>query len=542
VGGASIAAEFARRAEVLGKIRADKSGKLLAALRTYYRDHPADFINDFGVTYDPRNIERGLPAIVPFKLFPKQREAVDYIMRKWRAQDNGLIEKSREVGMSWVTVALAATLCLFHEGMVVGFGSRKEEYVDAGGSPKSLFWKARMFLRYLPEEFRAGFDETKHAPFKRITIPGTGSTIAGEAGDGIGRGDRASIYFVDEAAFLERPLLVDASLSQTTNCRIDVSSANGQGNPFAQKRASGAIEVFTLHWRDDPRKDDAWYAEQVRKIDNSVIVAQELDINYAASATGVLIPGEWVNAAVDAHVKVGIEVTGERRAALDVADEGVDHNALATRHGILVEDVTGWSGEGSDIFRTVLRAFDLCDEAGVDTLDYDADGLGAGVRGDARVANEKRAHAIKVEPFRGSGAVFKPDDPIPSAVPVSRGDKSERRAERRNKDYFQNAKAQAWWSLRVRFLRTFRALQMLEAGEDWRTAYDPDDLISLSGRMSALVKLTMELSQPTAQPNTAGKQVIDKAPDGTKSPNLADAVVIVFAPRRANWFDLVGKG
>lgn len=542
VGGASIIAEFARRAEVLAKIRADKSGKLLAALRVYYRDNPADFIDDWGATYDPRNIERGLPAVVPFKLFPKQREAVDYIMRKWRAQDNGLIEKSREVGMSWITVALACTLCLFHEGMVVGFGSRKEEYVDAGGSPKSLFWKARMFLRYLPEEFRGGWaDAPPHSVFKRLTIPATGSTMAGEAGDGIGRGDRASLYFVDEAAFLERPLLVDASLSQTTNCRIDVSSANGQGNPFAQKRMSGAIEVFTLHWRDDLRKDDAWYAEQVRKIDNPVIVAQELDINYAASATGVLIPGEWVNAAVDAHVKLGIEITGERRAALDVADEGVDANALAVRHGILVEDVTGWSGEGSDIFRTVLRAFDLCDEAGVDTLDYDADGLGAGVRGDARVANEKRPHPIKVEPFRGSGAVFKPDDPIPSAVPVGRGDKSERKNERRNKDYFQNAKAQAWWNLRVRFLRTFRALQMLEAGEDWRTAYDPDDLISLSGRMGSLVKLTMELSQPTAQPNTAGKQVIDKAPDGTKSPNLADAVMIVFAPRRANWFDLVGK-
>lgn len=529
---------FAQRAERLARIRADKSGMLLAALKVYYRDNPADFVNDWGVTFDPRNVERDLPALVPFLLFPKQREAIEYIVAKWKAQDNGTIKKSREVGMSWVAIGLACTLALFNDGMVIGFGSRKEEYVDAGGSPKSLFWKARMFLKYLPEEFRGGFDEAKHAPFKRISIPATGSVLAGEAGDGIGRGDRASLYFVDEAAFLERPLLVDASLSQTTNCRIDVSSANGQGNPFAQKCMNAENDVFTLHWRDDPRKDEAWYADQVRKIDNPVIVAQELDINFAASATGVLIPGEWVNAAVDAHLTLGIEITGAKRGALDVADEGVDHNALAERRGVLVDDVTSWSGEGSDIFATVAKAFGMCDEAGIDVLDYDADGLGAGVRGDARVINEKRAQPIKVEPFRGSGAVFKPEDPIPSAVPVSKSDRSERKNERRNKDYFKNAKAQAWWNLRVRFMRTHRALAMHAAGENWREAYDEDDLIALNGKMREIVKLTMELSQPTADHST-GKVVIDKAPAGTRSPNLADAVMIAFAPRRANWFDLV---
>jgi hypothetical protein len=40
---------------------------------------------------------------------------------------------------------------------------------------------------------------------------------------------------VDESAFLKRPLLIDAALSQTTRCRIDLSSVNGMNNPFAQK-------------------------------------------------------------------------------------------------------------------------------------------------------------------------------------------------------------------------------------------------------------------------------------------------------------------
>jgi hypothetical protein len=37
--------------------------------------------------------------------------------------------------------------------------------------------------------------------------------LKGEAGDNIGRGDRTTLYFVDEAAFLQRPLLIDAALA-----------------------------------------------------------------------------------------------------------------------------------------------------------------------------------------------------------------------------------------------------------------------------------------------------------------------------------------
>lgn len=73
----------------------------------------------------------------------------------------------------------------------------------------------------------------------RVEFPETGAVIKGEAGDNIGRGDRTTLYLVDEAAFLQRPLLIDAALSQTTRCRIDLSSVNGMANPFAQKRHGG---------------------------------------------------------------------------------------------------------------------------------------------------------------------------------------------------------------------------------------------------------------------------------------------------------------
>lgn len=501
---------FEWRVERLKRIRNDPS--VLSAFRAFYKDNPAQFIIDWGMTFDPRNVERGLPANIPFLLFPKQEEWVMWFMERWKAREPGITEKTRDMGMSWLTIALADTVCLFNRGMVVGFGSRKEEYVDKIGAPKSLFWKARMFLDMLPGEFRGSWSINKHAPHMRIMFPDTDSVITGESGDGIGRGDRSSFYIVDESAFLERPQLVDASLSATTNCRQDISTPNGMGNPFAQKRHSGKIKVFTFHWRDDPRKDDAWYAKQVNDLD-PVTVAQEIDINYSASVEGVVIPSAWVQAAIGAHIKLGIEPTGMRRGAMDVADEGVDKNAFAGRYGFLLEYLKSWSGKGGDIYDSVLKVFAICDENGYDGFDYDADGLGAGVRGDARVINEQRRDAgirhIDDQPFRGSGAVHDPE--------------GEMVKERLNKDFFANAKAQAWWALRMRFQATYRAVVE-------KMPYDPGDLISLSPYLAELPQLTMELSQPTYTINAVGKVVIDKAPEGTKSPNLADCVMICYQP------------
>jgi len=499
---------FRKRWQVLERLR--DNPEQLPAIKQFYRERPAQFINDWGVTYDPRNVERGLPPLVPFLLFPRQAEWIDYVLRKWRAQEPGLTEKSRECGVTWLAVATACTLGIFYEGVSIGFGSRKAEYVDKIGELKSIIEKGRVFMSALPHEFRAGWVRELHAPHMRMRFPDTGSNIGGEGGDDIGRGDRRSIYFVDEAAHLERPESVDAALSMTTNCRIDVSSVNGSANPFAIKRHSGMVEVFTFHWRDDPRKDQAWYDRKAAEIGDPVIVAQELDIDYQASTEGALIPSAWVQSAIDAHVRLSFPPSGARYAAFDVADEGPDACAFVGAHGVVVEVLEQWSGKGSDIYQSVAKCFDLCDQHGYEWFRYDADGLGADVRGDARVLNTQRGgrRPIRVETFRGSGEVVDP--------------KREDVKGRLNIDYFRNAKAQAWWSLRIRFLKTHRAV----TGE--RT-YSPDELISLSSDLKLLRRLCVELSQPTYQLNQAGKVVVDKTPDGARSPNLADGVMIRMA-------------
>ncbi|MGX9313683.1 TerL protein [Pantoea ananatis] len=522
---------FEWRMERLQRIRQNPG--MLPAMKAFYRDNPAQFIIDWGMTVDPRNVERGLPARIPFLLFPKQEEWIQWFVEHWRTSKPGITEKTRDMGMSWLTVGMAASLCLFNRGIIAGFGSRKEEYVDKIGSPKSLFDKARNFIGLLPVEFRGGWNPKAHAPHMRILFPENDSAMTGEAGDGIGRGDRTSFYIVDESAFLERPYLVDASLSATTNCRQDISTPNGMANSFAERRHSGKVDVFTFHWRDDPRKDDAWYKKQCEELD-AVTVAQEIDINYSASVEGVLIPSAWVQAAVDAHIKLGIQPTGQRMGALDVADEGKDTNAFTSRHGFLLEDIEEWSGKGDDIFGTVQRAFSICDQRRLEMYRFDSDGLGAGARGDARVINEqrkeRRERQITATPYRGSGSPANPED---EAVPGEYGQQG-----RLNKDFFANAKAQGWWRLRTLFRNTWRAVEE-------KMPFSPDEIISISGSMPLKNKLIVELSQPTYSVNGVGKIVVDKKPDGTKSPNLADSAMIAYAPMEftsMDIWDLLARG
>jgi hypothetical protein len=445
-------------------------------------------------------------------------EWVDFVLGCWRDREYGLTEKSRDCGISTLAMALACTLCIFEQEMAVGLGSVTEIKIDRSGDPDTLFYKARVFMQNLPHEFRAGWELDKNSAHLRMSWPGSGSSLTGEAGDGIGRGGRKSIYFVDESAHLERPHLIDASLASNTNCRQDISSVAGMANPFAKKRHEGKIRVFTFSYLHDPRKGPGYLDDMKKKLD-TVTLNQEVLMNYAASAKGAVIPHEWVQAAIGAREKLGLgEPTGAKRGALDVADEGTDLNAFAGRHGVHLQHLVQWSGKGSDIFETVEATFGLCLEGGYTDFDYDADGLGAGVRGDARIINKARTDeglpVIQDTPFRGSAAVVNPED---EQVP-----------ERKNKDFFSNLKAQSWWHLRFLFQETFRAVNNINQDKE---PYDPDKIITIDPFLEKLAELTMELAQPTYKLNTAGKIVIDKTPDGMRSPNLADAVMICYNPQ-----------
>lgn len=504
---------YRARMQRLQKIRSTPG--MLAALRVYYREHISQFIEDWGVTIDTRNQRTDKPVILPFILFPKQREWLDFTFQNWCDNEFGLTEKSRDVGLSTLAMAFACSVCIFYRNMNVGFGSQKKTKVDFGGDPSALLYKGRQFMSHLPAEFRGSWDITKHAPDMRILFPDTQSSIIGECGDDIGRGGRTAVFFVDEAAHLERPQDVDAALSANTECRQDFSSVHGMANPFAEKRHGGNYRVFTFHWSSDPRKDAAWYAKICARYD-SVVVAQEYDINYQASVEGVILPSAWVQAAVNSHVKLNLIPSGIKRGALDVADEGIDKNAFCARHGNVLTYAESWRGKGSDIYATVERAFSLSDIHGLGGFTFDADGLGASVRGDARKINEGRTSkgykALQVTPYRGSGAIERPEEVVPLT-------------DRKAGDMFENFKVQAYWALRFRFQATYRAV--VEG-----MPYNKEDIISIASDFPEHQALCTELSQPVFDIAKSGKLLVVKTPPGFKSPNLADAVCMLFAPMK----------
>lgn len=370
----AVSAILAERAQRLEKLRASTPAEQ-GAVYAYYRDHPAQFITDWGMTFDPRNAEINLPSSIPFVLFPRQVEFVEWVYDRKRSGEDGVAEKSRDMGASWLTVAIAAHMFLFHAGWVIGFGSRKEEYVDKAGDPKSLFWKLRYFIKHLPPEFRPkGWDERKHAPNMRIMHPDNGSVIVGEAGDNIGRGGRSSVYFVDEFAFIEHADQVDAALSQNSNCKLFISTPNGAGNSFYRKRHAGKLPVFTLHWRDDPRKDDAWYAKQVRELD-PVILAQEIEIDYAASVSNAWIDGALVEAAFH-RGPADVEAIGLKILGVDAAHFGDDTSVITYRRGRLVTPQWVLRGQidGVELAERIIKIAD--DLGGVDQIVIELDGPG----------------------------------------------------------------------------------------------------------------------------------------------------------------------
>ncbi len=221
---------------------------------------PVYWINNYCRAFDPRNLDN---PYGPFILSDLQVSVIRDLQEADRLRAGTLWEKSRDSGATFMAGFYALWCWLFHEGDATGFGSRKLDLVDSLGDPGCIFEKIRMTYRQLPDWMREaqskGFIWSKHSTLGKFVNPMNGSTIIGEGGDNIGRGSRYSRYFVDEAAHIEHPKLINASLSQSTNVRHDISTPNGL-DEFYQKRQSGLVKVIRMHWIDDPRK---WQWEAV---------------------------------------------------------------------------------------------------------------------------------------------------------------------------------------------------------------------------------------------------------------------------------------
>jgi hypothetical protein len=229
-------AEFAARQHRIRRIRAEPVLRFGMAER--YRQDPVAWINHWAFTYDPRIAGSDIPTTLPFVLFRRQVEFADFLLACVNEQQNGLVEKSRDMGATWLCCAVSVWLWLYWPGAAVGWGSRKEQLVDKIGK---------------------------------------------------------LIYFKDESAHYERPEKIEAALADNTNCQIDISSVNGLGNVFHRRREAGQeyhpgqalarnrVNVFVMDWRGHPAKDQRWYDDRKAKAESDGLLhvfAQEVDRDH----------------------------------------------------------------------------------------------------------------------------------------------------------------------------------------------------------------------------------------------------------------------
>lgn len=462
-------------------------------------------------TYDPRLVGKPGGAFVQFKLWPKQREAILWLKARAEANEEGLLEKSRDVGATYLTAGFALHQWLFVPGFKATFGSRKVDYVDKKDNPDSIFAKLRIMLDRLPVEMLpTGFNRAQNDNYMRLVNPETSAVISGEGGEEMGRGGRSSMYVVDEAAFVPNAETVEKALSGNTDCVIWVSSVNGMGNLFARKRHSilKPRQIFRLHWRDDPRKTEVWAEEKQASFSDPTTWASEYDIDYTASVEGICIPALWVESGKRLRrLEPRLVASTVGRLGLDVG-AGKAKSVAIPRKGSVVE-VPQARGE-PDTTETALWGLDVAKETGCTLLNFDAPGVGAGV-----------SSTLMHNPIPGLRVAA-----INTGLPPSERKWPDGRT---SEEMFGNLKAEIWWLCRTALQRTHEHVLFLE-GKKGGKEHSLTELLALPSGDRDSDTLCLQLSLVKWGKNDKGKIVIERkealARRGISSPDYADALML----------------
>ncbi len=300
------------RKKIYARVRTDR--KFAKYILDGCRKDPIFFINTFCWTYDPR---REPFSRIPMILYDFQEEAVLLLANSINKEDV-LIEKSRDMGASWICILVLFWLWLFSRKKIsILLVSRVEAYVDDTENPKALMWKWDYILRNLPNWMKPkGYRESEHRRRLHIYNPETGSVCDGEStNQNVARGDRRTVILLDEFAAVEQGDGVLRATRDATNCRIFNSTPCGTGNAFYDVRQTN-IRKLRLHWSSHPLKniglymsgDDGclnvldkkgfpddykpildgklrsvWYDRECERATNAREIAQEIDIDYLGS-------------------------------------------------------------------------------------------------------------------------------------------------------------------------------------------------------------------------------------------------------------------
>ena len=246
------------------------------------------YINTFCWTYDPRKT----PSAIPFITYKYQDDAIWKIENAINEGHDLFIEKSRDMGASWMSTTVFEHQFHFVPLRSFLLVSRKEDYVDKTEDPKSLMWKIDFVHRNQPKWLLPNINRIK----LHIYNEDNASTIDGESTTGdVARGDRRGAILLDEfAAVREEGYRCLKATADATNCRIFNSTPQGTANAFYDMKQTD-IEKVRLHWPLHPEKAygmyygadgkprSPWYDGECKRRAHPMEIAQELDIDYLGS-------------------------------------------------------------------------------------------------------------------------------------------------------------------------------------------------------------------------------------------------------------------
>lgn len=223
------------------------------------------WVNAFGYTYHQKWVnEEGIEvsvtgdaAHVPFITWKIQDDAALSIISCIERGEDILLDKSRDMGASWLVIAVFQWMFQFRNNSTFLEVSRKEMYVDQRGNMDSLMEKHRYMLRMQPVWLRPRQvrDNTLLLENKD-----NGSVIIGEStNDDVGQGGRKTAILLDEFARVRNGEEIDLATADTAACRIFNSTVNGPATWYTRiyrdmKEGTRKGLIITLPWEAHPAK------------------------------------------------------------------------------------------------------------------------------------------------------------------------------------------------------------------------------------------------------------------------------------------------
>lgn len=215
-----------------------------------------------------------------------------------------------------------------------------------------------------------------------------------------------------------------------------------------------------------------------------------------------IIKRSWIEAAVDAHLKLDMDLFGATMVGYDVADSGADKNAAAIFNGCVCVDIDEWKAAEDELKKSALRAWK---HVGKGDLIYDSIGVGAHVGSTLKDSGVR----YRYHKFNAGAEVHKPD--VKYSPDIT------------NKEKFENLKSQAWQLTADRFRNTYNAINK-------GMKFEPHELISISSDCTGIDSLKSELCVVRKSVSARGKDMAESKKDLAKrdvmSPNKADAFIM----------------